>query len=131
MDSSGSSTQSHRRLFFIKSLQSQSFPRTAREDTAFAAAESSEDSPLLAYTSLRDLMPPSRGRNFRSKSFEAQSAQEIHITNFLVKKAALAYLQPIPMPGRSESSIWHRVWEGVSPPVNACIKAVGRLCSSD
>ena len=138
IDSSGSSTQSHRRWFFIKSLQSRSFPRMVREDVAFAAVESSEDSPLIAYTSLRDLMPPSsREWNFRSKSFGAQSAQEIHISNFLVKKAALAYLQPIPLPARSASSsdgnkcIWHRVWEGVSPPVNACIKAVGRSCLRD
>jgi hypothetical protein len=130
-----SSAQSRKRWFFSKSLQSRSFPRTVREDAAFATAESEAiDSPLLAYTSLRDLMSKSslirRRRNFLSRSLVMQSAREIPISNFLVQKAAWAYLQPIPVStstsSSSNKSIWHRVWDEVRPPVNSCINFINR-----
>ncbi|KAM0996940.1 hypothetical protein ACFX13_006949 [Malus domestica] len=89
-----------RRIAFVAKSQSRSFARTSHEDdTAFEAANSELSSPLLSYTSLKDLMPSSPSLKCCSSSkalAHMRSAYEIPISNLLVQKAALAYLRPMP-----------------------------------
>ncbi|XP_040993308.1 uncharacterized protein LOC121239960 [Juglans microcarpa x Juglans regia] len=114
-------------LIIRKLFQCRSFPRTVLEDTAFVAANSERiESPPLAYTSLKDLLP----RQPPPRGLSMQSVHEIPISNFLVQRAAWAYLQPTPVSGTSSSCgyrcIFSRVWEELRPPVNACIRFFNR-----
>lgn len=82
-----------RRRFSWTKFRSQSFPATNSE----------LNSPLLEYTSLKDLMPSSTSPKTCSspKALAMQSGCQIPISNLLVQKAAWAYLQPMPEPSEA------------------------------
>ncbi|KAK7825387.1 hypothetical protein CFP56_033145 [Quercus suber] len=119
-----------------KRFQSKSFPRTVREETAFAAANNSElanSSNSPSYTSLKELLPPSseirRRKSMLSRRFGMQSAHEIPISNFIVQKAAWAYLQPSPPVSSfvaGSKCILYLVWDEFKLPVHTCLNFINR-----
>ena len=119
-----------------KRFQSKSFPRTVREETAFAAANNSElanSSNSPSYTSLKELLPPSseirRRKSMLSKRFGMQSSQEIPISNFIVQKAAWAYLQPSPPVSSfvaGSKCILYLVWDEFKLPLHTCLNFINR-----
>ncbi|KAB1222634.1 hypothetical protein CJ030_MR2G010231 [Morella rubra] len=111
-----SSIPESRKFALARKHQSRSFPRTVREDAAFASTANSN------YTSLKDLVPPQSSIHWAPNTFSSsggirkQSADEIPISNILVQKAAWAYLQPTPAAfgttlGSSNKCLLYRVWD--------------------
>ncbi|KAF5751702.1 hypothetical protein HS088_TW02G00719 [Tripterygium wilfordii] len=110
-----------------------SFPQTALEKKLYSASKSDNvhSNTCPTYTSLKDLIPSNRRRLTRSP-LQVQSAHEIPITNFLVKKAAWAYLQPMLEPSSSSrrsnnnesKHIFGRIWDDLKLPANACLRFI-------
>ncbi|EOY33338.1 hypothetical protein QUC31_018997 [Theobroma cacao] len=127
-----------KKLAFTAKIESNNFPKTDRQSSYYAALDSELDSssPLIStYTSLKDLMPSSKGSQSQNNPYSAgstiASAYEIPITNLLVKKAAWVYLQPMALPPNSSSTtpkehILCRAWVEVKSPVKACFRFIRR-----
>ncbi|KAF5744904.1 hypothetical protein HS088_TW07G00485 [Tripterygium wilfordii] len=100
-----------------------SFPQTALEKRLYLSSTTTP-----TYTSLKDLMPSNRVR-MRS----VKSAHEIPISNFLVKKAAWAYLQPMLEPCSMRTCndweskhILGRILDDLKSPANACLQFINK-----
>ncbi|KAJ0083379.1 hypothetical protein Patl1_30335 [Pistacia atlantica] len=116
-----------KKFSFITKCRSKSFPTTSREDACYEPINSE----AAAYTSLKDLIPSTTRSGspkscYSEGSFGVQCVDDISVSNLLVKKAAWAYLQPMPKLLTATSSSWRRVWDELNAPMKACINFFNR-----
>lgn len=131
-----------KKLSFIAKIKSNSFPRHSNCNNTYFLASGSEinfcsaTAIAVEYTSLKDVMPSMKHcRSAYSKAnFQFHSSRDyIPMSNFLVNRAALAYLSPMPATSTSTSSrtshrkqFFIRTWDEVNLPVRGCVNFINR-----
>ncbi|KAH9659609.1 hypothetical protein KPL70_023916 [Citrus sinensis] len=115
-----------KKLSFIAKIKSNSFPRHSNCNNTYFSASGSEinfcsaTAIAVEYTSLKDSKA-----NFQFHS----SLDNIPMCNFLVNRAALAYLSPMPATSSRTShrkQFFIRTWDKVNLPVRACVNFINR-----
>lgn len=75
-------------------------------------------------------MPSMKHRRsaYSKANFQFHSSLDIPMSNFLVNRAALAYLSPMPATSRTlhRKQFFIRTWDKVNLPVRACVNFINR-----
>lgn len=104
-----------KKFSLVTNCRSKSFPISSCQKAYYESINPE----VATYTSFKDLIPlTTQGGSPKSCS----SADDIPVTNLLVKKAAWAYLQPIPKILPANSLSWCRIWDILlKAPMKACV----------